>query len=284
MAGSIREVREYYDKSQKWYRWLYSDRTSLGIHYGFSNGRKTTLRDSLIAQYSVVSELLDIQDGDRVLDAGCGVGGGAIWLAEHTDSDTSFIGITVSSVQARLAAQYARERGVAERMQFILMDYGCTAFPERTFHHVFGIESFCHSYPDLALLLSEMKRILRPGGRIVMSDGVFLREPNGNVEHALAQKMCKGYRLCGWITVQEVVSAFERVGFRNITFIDKTSFVRDTVRLIYRIGKVMAFPLLVLRAARLISKPEFENLYALYAQKHLYERGVFGYGTFCAEK
>ena len=56
-----------------------------------------------------------------MLDIGCGWGGMAIYLARHTDVHVH--GITLSEEQLALARIRAEEAGVADRINFELIDY-----------------------------------------------------------------------------------------------------------------------------------------------------------------
>jgi cyclopropane fatty-acyl-phospholipid synthase-like methyltransferase len=274
-------VEDYYDKSQKWYKWLYYDNESLGMHHGFWFKGTKSRKEALINQYKELARLLKFRKGDLVLDAGCGVGGASLWLAQHTEAD--FIGITVSSVQLKLAQKYANERGLQDRVKFYKMSYFNTEFKDKTFDGVFGIESFCHSYPKLNILLNEMNRILKPKGKIVMSDGILNRTPLNRYEKQIVNKFVLGFKLYGCNTKKEILSFFEKIGFKKIKYIDRLEAVIKSIEEIYRIGKIMA-PIKLLSALGLVSKTESENLLALDAEKKMHTLGLCSYATIYAEK
>jgi len=62
-----------------------------------------------------------ISSGKRVLDIGCGWGGLALYLHRHYDVDV--LGVALAPDQIEFCQERAREAGVADRVQFRLMDY-----------------------------------------------------------------------------------------------------------------------------------------------------------------
>lgn len=81
----------------------------------------------------------------KVLDAGCGVGGGAMYIAKETGAKVT--GITVSPKQVERARLGVKERGLDGMVEIIGCDYLRTPFEDRSFDVVYAIESACHAYP-----------------------------------------------------------------------------------------------------------------------------------------
>ena len=67
-----------------------------------------------------LAERAGVPRGARVLDIGCGLGGSAMWLADQFECEVT--GITISPVQARMAAAKAKSRGLARRVHFQVQD------------------------------------------------------------------------------------------------------------------------------------------------------------------
>lgn len=77
------EISNYYNYTLPFYKNLwYRGKGSYGIHYGLWNEETRSLRDSLVNTNRYLADKIDIKSKDKVLDAGCGVGGSAIWLAK----------------------------------------------------------------------------------------------------------------------------------------------------------------------------------------------------------
>ena len=183
----------------------------------------------------------------------------------------------------KLAQRWRRKRGLEKRVRFERKNYFLTGFADETFNHIFGLESFCYAYPQLTDVFAEMYRILKSDGKIIMSDGLLLRRSLNEYEEKLADDMQYGFKMRGWNTPEEIIAAFEKSGFKNVQYIDRTTCIRKSVKDIYRLS-ILASPLCALRYMGLISRVETEQLLAGNAQKKMYKIGLFGYGIFIAEK
>lgn len=109
-----------------------------------------------------------IRADHRVVDAGCGIGGTAIHLARRYGCTVS--GVNISREQLKLAEKKARHAGVDDRISFVYAD--CSRhlpFADDSTDVVVNIESACH-YSDRSRFLQEVRRILKPGGRIAAMD------------------------------------------------------------------------------------------------------------------
>jgi tocopherol O-methyltransferase len=85
----------------------------------------------------------NITQHDRVLDAGCGIGGSALWLAKYKNADVA--GISISARQIEKAKTLAKQAKVDHLVSFSVIDYLVTGFPKESFDVVWAIESVCHT-------------------------------------------------------------------------------------------------------------------------------------------
>jgi O-methyltransferase StaMB len=115
----------------------------------------------------VMTQRLRIGAGSRLLDVGCGVGAPAARIARLTGADVT--GISVSREQIARADTLARETALEDRLVFRHADAMRMPFADASFDAVLALESMCHM-PDRVQVLREMRRVLRPGGRIVLTD------------------------------------------------------------------------------------------------------------------
>ena len=275
-------VEEYYDKCTKYYKWFWFDKESLGIHYGFWDKGTKSKKEALLNQYREVIKLLRPKSNELILDAGCGVGGASIWLARKIKA--KLIGITLSSKQVKLAKKYLAKYNVSDKVEFYKMDFFKTKFKNKTFNKIFTIESFCYSCPNPENLLREMYKVLKKGGKILISDGILLRQPKNNQEQKLLEKFYLGWKLNRLNTGSEIIKALKKTGFKKIKFISKTESVKRNLNQIYLRG-IIFYPILkILRFFKLISQVELENTFATICQKKLFETDIMGYGIFYAQK
>jgi SAM-dependent methyltransferase len=113
---------------------------------------------------------LDQWQTGAVADLGCGVGA-VSRFGSKLFPQLEFHALSISPGQIA----EARRRHQDERVVYYCGDYHSLPLGNNTIDGVFYLESLCHStHPEQAL--SEAARVLKPGGRIVMTDG-FLRRP-----------------------------------------------------------------------------------------------------------
>lgn len=137
----------------------------------------------------VLARKLALSPGSSVLDAGCGVGDTARTIARASGVYVTGIdGIEPDVVIARQRSTRAGELG--GRTRFLLANYHALPFADASFDGVYTMESFVHS-PDPRQGLAEFFRVLRPGGRLVMSE--YSSTPQA---HLLPQARSALIRVC----------------------------------------------------------------------------------------
>lgn len=164
---TTKEVANYYNSTQNHYINWWNLKKSLSLHYGIWDDSTKSFAQSLANTNSVLLDLTDITSTDQVLDAGCGVGGAAFHINKQTGA--SVTGISLSYKQVNFAQQQAKELGVENLVLFEIMDYTKTRFKDSSFDVIWACESIS-SAPDKSAFITEAHRLLKPGGRIIMSD------------------------------------------------------------------------------------------------------------------
>jgi ubiquinone/menaquinone biosynthesis C-methylase UbiE len=106
---------------------------------------------------------LDIQPGERVLDFGCGSGYFTIEMAKLAGKAC---GIDVNSQIASIAIPPALEG----RLEYRVVEGRRLPFPDAHFDRVLASE-ILPMIPDPVEFLVEIRRVLRPGGRLVVVNG-----------------------------------------------------------------------------------------------------------------
>jgi demethylmenaquinone methyltransferase/2-methoxy-6-polyprenyl-1,4-benzoquinol methylase/phosphoethanolamine N-methyltransferase len=117
-------------------------------------------------------DLAALQPGERVLDVGCGTGDLALLAASQLGPHGVVRGIDASSEMIEVARAKARRARYPENaVQFQVEPVEQMSFPDASFD-VFLSSLMLHHLPgDLKrLALAEIRRVLRPGGRIVIVD------------------------------------------------------------------------------------------------------------------
>ena len=118
-------------------------------------------------QQAGVARLLDLGPGMRVADIGCGVGGPLINISKATGA--SITGLNYNEYQIARGRKAARKAGLQETCDFLLANYLEVPLADGYFDAAYSFEAICHA-PDKGLCLQEIRRLLRPGGRIALTE------------------------------------------------------------------------------------------------------------------
>lgn len=108
-------------------------------------------------------------DSGEALELGCGPGYlGLEWITRAAGS-ARLVGLDISPAMLRRARANAGRYGVADRCAYECGTVLALPFEDRRFDHVISASSL-HEWADPVTALTEMHRVLRPGGRYVVSD------------------------------------------------------------------------------------------------------------------
>lgn len=161
-----RSVRHHYDLPAEFFA-LFLDRSMTYSCALFSRGAET-LEEAQEQKLELVCTKLELRSGERVLDIGCGWGSFAIHAASRHGAEV--VGITVSEPQARVARERAEQAGVADRVEFRLMDYRDLA-GER-FDAIASIGMVEHVGVERIDLYAERLAALLPSGGRLLNHGI----------------------------------------------------------------------------------------------------------------
>jgi arsenite methyltransferase len=110
---------------------------------------------------------LDLRPGQRVLDVASGRGSTALLLAREYDVDVT--GVDLSDANVALAAGAAQAAGLTDRVRFEVGDAERLPAADATFDAVVCECAFC-TFPDKPTAATQLARVLRPGGRLGVTD------------------------------------------------------------------------------------------------------------------
>jgi SAM-dependent methyltransferase len=125
-------------------------------------------------QNRLTVEHLGLGPGDAVLEIGFGPGHALKRTSEQTQA--RFIaGVDHSELMVRTAARRNRRAICEERMMLREGDVAALPFADGTFDAAFAVNSY-HQWDDPMAALGEIRRVLRPGGRVVLSIRILHRD------------------------------------------------------------------------------------------------------------
>ncbi len=185
----------------------------LACHFGLWGPDTTTDQEGLLRANHTLVQGCDLGAGQRVLDAGCGVGGTAIMLAEAYGAHVT--GLTICEPHVTVAAQHAERRGVGHLVDFRHGDFMELPFPDASFDAVLNHESFCYADDKLAYLRG-VHRVLKPGGRWQALEGLLSGAPMSEAQEALHATAQRGWRMPPLEPWRDVLAALKEAGFAQI--------------------------------------------------------------------
>lgn len=123
------------------------------------------LREPLLRS---IIQTLRLPLGSRGLDVGCGIGLQALLLAQAVGIDGRVTGVDINPEMLAYGEDLAAKAGYAEQITFREGDMACLPFAADTFDWVWSAD--CIGYPagELAPVLAELARVVKPGGSIVL--------------------------------------------------------------------------------------------------------------------
>ena len=132
-------------------------------------------REVLDRQHARIAAALQATPGMRVLDLGCGVGHLLAWLGRRVPARYHGIDLSVNSVRAARCAVELAEVSVG--------DAGRLPFRDASYDRVVS-NGAAHHRPDVPAAFREIRRVLRPGGRVVLHEPVD-SPVTGAIRHTL---------------------------------------------------------------------------------------------------
>jgi avermectin B 5-O-methyltransferase len=188
------------------------------LHFGYWDTTEDTssLEQAEERFTELMIDKLQPKPAGRVLDVGCGMGTPAIRLANASGNDV--VGITVSHEQVKQAGSRARAAGLAHQVSFRHADAAALPFDDDSFDSVWALESIIHM-PDRARVLAEMARVVRPGGRVVLTD-FFERAPIPEHKRPAVDSFYKNWALGPMVRIDDYPVLVRAAGLRLVEVSD----------------------------------------------------------------
>jgi tocopherol O-methyltransferase len=213
--SSAASVAVHYDELDPAYRRIWGDH----VHHGYWRDGHESPEEAAAALVKLVEQRLTLQPGLRLCDIGCGYGATAADLL--TRHQVAIVGLTLSPAQHRVAKDRSPD------FSCLLRDWLDNGLPSASFDRAYAIESSEHMV-DKARFFAEARRILRPGGRLVVCawlEGEAVR--SWQVRHLLLP-ICREGRLPSMGSRADYEHLASEAGFRLTDYQDISREVRRT--------------------------------------------------------
>jgi cyclopropane fatty-acyl-phospholipid synthase-like methyltransferase len=268
-------IRKYYTDTQFEYAllWNWRLKTTPALHFGYYDEKATTHKEAIVRANEVLAEFGDIQRGSKIVDAGCGLGHSAEWLALNYNAAVTGITLVpkqVETIQKRLL------KHPVNNVSFLVADYLHMPVEDNSVDAVWAFESVCHA-PDKSLFYKEAYRVLRPGGKLLMAEYLRNGRPMTDERESLLKELFESWAIPDLDTLDEHRLHAEQAGFARFKNNDVTKHVmksynnlRETCRRYSGLSKI-------LNRLGIVSSTRHNNMLSSLKQADAIEQGVFSY-------
>jgi ubiquinone/menaquinone biosynthesis C-methylase UbiE len=177
--------------------------------------------DEAPEQYGNVFRMLDVCEGQNILDVGCGTGGAVRALADQVGGNGKVVGLDNS--QTMIDEANNRTSNLGHCVEFHCGDGYRMPFPDNSFDSCFSLRVF--EVVDQPLqILNEMYRVTRPGGRIFVNGpdiDMWTFDTNDRETTRNIVSYISDYEVNGWIG-RQLARLFAQTGWTNITTVNST--------------------------------------------------------------
>lgn len=163
--------------------------------------------------------LASLREGETVLDLGSGAGFDCFLAADRVGKSGRVIGIDMTPEMIDRARENAR-KGDYTNVEFRLGEIENLPAADNSVDIVIS-NCVINLAPDKNRVFAEAFRVLKPGGRLMISDMVLLKELPDSIKNSI-----EAYVGCvsGAIKRDEYIDAVKAAGFQEVSIIDETSF------------------------------------------------------------
>lgn len=222
---SIEKIVRYYKAFGPMLRMGTTDPTRpelYGMHIGYQGDDMNSDSASKLMEKKIIREA-DIQDGQQILDAGCGMGT-LVFEIGSLYPNSRVYGIDLLDEHVSVANRYKTD---FHNVSFSRQDYLSLAFRDNSFDRIFFSESLVHAQ-DKRKLLSEAYRILKPEGKIIIADIFTL----GNLTEDDEMRLVDFNEETGipkFENLDDIIRQLQDLGFQNILPQNITGNIASTI-------------------------------------------------------
>ena len=163
--------------------------------------------------------LASLREGETVLDLGSGAGFDCFLAADKVGKSGRVIGVDMTPEMIDKARENAR-KGDYTNVEFRLGEIENLPAADNSVDIVIS-NCVLNLAPDKNRVFNEAFRVLKPGGRLMISDIVLLKELPDFIKNSIEAYIgC----LSGAVKRDEYIDAIKSAGFQEVSIIDESSF------------------------------------------------------------
>ena len=170
IGAIVSSTQAYYDgPADEIYRTIWGD----NLHLGVPCSAECPHPEAMEHTNEIMAESIALGPEARVLDLGCGYGSTARYLAANFGCTVT--GTNISERELETARSRASESGLDHLLTFAYEDFHRLGYGDSSYDVVWSQEAFLHA-ADKNAVLSECRRVLKPGGALIFTDILVRRD------------------------------------------------------------------------------------------------------------
>ena len=209
-------VNEYYELCSELMQFGWSE----SLHFA-PLSREESLEESIVRHQRLMIEKLELREGMRVVDVGCGVGGPMRRVAR--EGGVRVACINNNEQQLEKARRRNIEAGLDDVAEYIKCNFmDMSAIEANSFDAGYAIESTCHA-PDKVHAFAEIYRVLKPGALLWGQEMCMTEkfDPDNSLHRTIKEELKRGIALKEIATFSEVNRALEAAGYEVVEAADR---------------------------------------------------------------
>ena len=168
--------------------------------------------------------MASLVEGETVLDLGSGAGFDCFLAANRVGKEGKVIGVDMTPEMIEKARENA-QKGNYQNVEFRLGEIENIPAADNSVDVVIS-NCVINLSPDKSRVFQETFRVLKPGGRLMISDIVLLKELPEFIKDSIAAYIgC----ISGAIMKDDYIEAVKKAGFREVKIMDETVFPIDCI-------------------------------------------------------
>jgi sterol 24-C-methyltransferase len=181
------------------------------------------IEQSVVRHELYLAHRVNIQEGQKVLDVGCGIGGPARSIARFTGANIT--GLNINDFQLGQARRLTQEAGLGYQVNFISANFMKMPFADETFDAAYAIEATCYA-PSLKDIYSEVYRVLKPGATFGLYEVIMTHryDDNNPTHREVRHGIERGGGVAHVVTAAEAIAAFKAAGFELLSVSDMADY------------------------------------------------------------
>ena len=191
------------------------------MHFGYYRaGANPLRREAMLEQMNleVLARLrLHGAAEPQLLDLGCGLGATLRSFARRVPR-AGLLGVTRVPWQVQQARALNQAAVYGDRIDVVEADYEHSDLPGSSYDGVYALESSCHAHgADKRVLLEEMYRLLRPGGRLIVADAFIAGKFATKLQNQVYGKLCECWVVEQFAQLSLFTARLQQLGFSEIS-------------------------------------------------------------------